>query len=67
MLIMGAAFGRLFGVILNDIFPLWELDPGIYALLGATGKIFSRQNILTLCSIYGRSYTYDYITCSYHH
>ena len=40
MLIMGASFGRLFGVILNSIFPAAGLDPGIYSLLGATGNFF---------------------------
>jgi H+/Cl- antiporter ClcA len=48
MLIMGAAFGRLFGVILNSMFPLAGLDPGIYALLGATGNLFFPPKIFYL-------------------
>lgn len=38
MLIMGASYGRLFGVVLDAIFPAAQLDPGQYALLGATGN-----------------------------
>jgi chloride channel 7 len=36
MIIVGAAYGRFFGIVCKLIFPSLELDPGTYALIGAS-------------------------------
>jgi chloride channel 7 len=35
MLVIGAAYGRIGGLIVNDLFPGANVDPGIYSVLGA--------------------------------
>lgn len=35
MILVGAGYGRFFGIAAKSLFPSLELDPGTYALIGA--------------------------------
>lgn len=38
-LILGAAWGGLFGLVVRDLLPHWNVQPGLYAVLAATGVL----------------------------